>query len=52
MVTNKTIDSGQVLPGNSFCMKTSADRYAGVKIVGVNGDVTTIDIIVWDPPDT
>jgi len=29
MVTNKTIDSGQVLPGNSFCMKTSADRYAG-----------------------
>lgn len=51
MVTHGELDSGQVLPGNSFCMKTSADRYAGVRVVGLNGDVTTIDITVWDPPD-
>lgn len=41
----------EAIPGNSFCVKTSADRYAGVKIVSVNGDTTTIDITVWDPPD-
>jgi hypothetical protein len=51
MVHSSPIESGQVVPGNSFCMKTSADRYAGVRIVGLDGDSTTIDITVWDPPD-
>ena len=32
-------------------MKTTGDRYAGVEIVGLDGDTTTIEITVWDPPD-
>jgi hypothetical protein len=51
MVSSTGIDSGQAVSGNSFCMKTTGDRYAGVRIIGLNGDATTIEITVWDPPD-
>lgn len=37
--------------GQYFCLKTSENRYAALKVLRLTPDRALIDVVVYDPPD-
>jgi hypothetical protein len=47
---SKPVRIGDVQPGTYYCVLTSENRYSAIKVLSINQDEATFDVVTYDPP--